>query len=117
MDSIYVRLPTALRQRVNLAAAARDLNAATYIRRHVERWLRDPSTVNAVEGEAQNGLKSRKVPVPGSVRIRLNVAAAERDVSVGALVVRILHAYTPHPTELLLQSINGGIIEGAQDGG
>lgn len=119
METVHFRLNSALRKRVSLAAAAADLQVAVYTRRQVERWLNSDPRVPLLDLEeppVTEVARSYRLPISGPARTRLRVAAAERNLAVKNLVVRILHTFTPYPTELLLQTDSAGYFSGESHG-
>lgn len=119
VETVHFRLSPHLRKRVGLAAASADQQIAVYARRQVERWLssdpRLPISELAEETPAPE-LRAYRLSISGTVRTRLRVAAAERDLAVGHLIARILHTFTPYPTELLLQTDSAGYFSGESHG-
>lgn len=107
MKDLYVRLPRALRVRVNLAAASADQKATTFVRRQLDRWLKADPPPELSPAEGENSGSNMRFPVTDGAYRRLKTIAVERDISYAVLLTRILDASTPHPTELLLEAATG----------
>jgi hypothetical protein len=108
MKDLYVRLPKPLRVRVNLAAASADLKATTYVRRQLERWLKQDPLPILPPAEGENSGSNLRFPVTDGTCRKLKTVAIERDISYAVLLTRVLDTVTPHPTELLLEAATGG---------
>lgn len=108
VDTLYVRLPQHLCRRILLASANQKVRLSEYVRRQLDTWAkRDPAPdLPAVEGE-RNAESHYRIPVTTPTRKRVRAVAGAKDVSVNVLVVRVLDASTPHPTELLLEAVTG----------
>jgi hypothetical protein len=104
---LFPRPPPDLRRRIGLAAVTEDVPTTEFCRRVMERWVltgsRDPGPP-AAEGPWQR----IAVPVADSTHRALRILAADIDMPVGDLVVRVLDAQTPFATETLVRMIEAG---------
>lgn len=108
MDTLYIRIPLPLKRRILLAAASQNLRVSVYVRRQVEGWLRrEASDLPKVEYERLRG-EPYRLPLPGHARQRIRNKAFTLEIPINTLVIRVLDATVPHPTELLLEAATGG---------
>jgi len=101
---LHVRVPPELRRRSAVAAACRGLPLVRYSRHLLEQWLlHDPETrpeLPAAPAEA-GAFTNFRYPVSDRAARVARVLAAEQDVSVSVLMIRILYHYTPRIVESL----------------
>lgn len=106
MRDLFPRLSAPTRRRVALAAASEGMHATAYCKRLVDQWLtRLPLTLPPVAAE---GPVATRVAISDSAHRTLRLFAAEHEVSLGALVTRIVTAYAPMAVDTLVRVMQDG---------
>lgn len=106
---LFIRLSPELRRRIAIAAAHEEMVFGRYCRRVLEKWLvrgDGNAKPTAVEGES-GPYTAMRIPASDGLHRAARVMAANLEVSVNVVCVRILEASTPHEVEFWAAAMNG----------
>lgn len=96
---VNINPPTALWDRLRLAAFARNMSIRHYCRDLVIAWLNGPRVVIDPLVRGNGARHDTFIPISGYFTTELRVAAARQGIGHGDLTLRILHATCPQREE------------------
>lgn len=102
----FVRPSPELRRRIALAAATQDVTAGALCQRVIRTWL-DDANRGPLPETAHGPFKCSKLPTSETTHRKARLLAAELDIPISTLLVRILDARMPYEVELLAAAMTG----------